>query len=61
MAKRVLLMRLSAMGDVAMTVPVVASFAKAYPDINITMLSTPRFQPLFANIPNLNFVGVEKN
>ena len=61
MAKRVLLMRLSAMGDVAMTVPVVTSFAKAYPDINITMLSTPRFQPLFANIPNLNFVGVEKN
>lgn len=60
MAKRVLLMRLSAMGDVAMTVPVVASFAKAYPDISITMLSTPRFQPLFANIPNLNFVGVDK-
>ena len=61
MAKRVLLMRLSAMGDVAMTVPVVASFAKAYPDVDITMLSTPRFQPLFANIPNLKFVGVEKN
>lgn len=60
MAKRVLLMRLSAMGDVAMTVPVVASFAKAYPDVNITMLSTPRFQPLFANIPNLTFVGVDK-
>lgn len=53
-------MRLSAMGDVAMTVPVVASFAKAYPDIDITMLSTPRFQPLFANIPNLTFVGVDK-
>lgn len=48
------------MGDVAMTVPVVASFAKAYPDVNITMLSTPRFQPLFANIPNLTFVGVDK-
>lgn len=60
MAKRVLLMRLSAMGDVAMTVPVVASFAKAYPDVNITMLSTLRFQPLFANIPNLTFVGVDK-
>lgn len=60
MAKRVLLMRLSAMGDVAMTVPVVASFAKSYPDVNITMLSTPRFQPLFANIPNLTFVGVDK-
>lgn len=60
MAKRVLLMRLSAMGDVAMTVPVVASFAKAYPDIHITMLSAPRLQPLFANIPNLKFVGVDK-
>ncbi len=60
MAKRVLLMRLSAMGDVAMTVPVVASFAKAYPEISITMLSAPRLQPLFANIPNLKFVGVDK-
>ena len=60
MAKRVLLMRLSAMGDVAMTVPVVASFAKAYPDVAITMLSAPRLQPLFANIPNLTFVGVDK-
>lgn len=53
-------MRLSAMGDVAMTVPVVASFAKAYPDVEITMLSAPRLQPLFANIPNLTFVGVDK-
>jgi len=61
MAKRVLLMRLSAMGDVAMTVPVVASFAKAYPDVAITMLSAPRLQPLFENIPNLTFVGVDKN
>lgn len=60
MAKRVLLMRLSAMGDVAMTVPVVASFAKANPDVRITMLSAPRLQPLFANIPNLKFVGVDK-
>lgn len=61
MGKRVLLMRLSAMGDVAMTVPVVASFAKAYPELNITMLSASRLQPLFANIPNLTFVGVDKN
>lgn len=60
MSKKVLLMRLSAMGDVAMTVPVVASFAKANPDVRITMLSAPRLQPLFANIPNLNFVGVDK-
>ncbi len=42
-----------------MTVPVVASFAKANPDVAITMLSAPRLQPLFANIPTLKFVGVD--
>ena len=56
--KNILIIRLSAMGDVAMSVPVIASFAKQYPDVHITMLSNPRFAGMFAGIENLNFTGV---
>ena len=48
-------MRLSAMGDVAMTVPVLRAFAKQYPDVKITVISRPFFQPFFKCIPNLSF------
>jgi len=52
-------MRLSAMGDVAMTVPVLRAFAAQYPDIKITVISRPFFKPLFAGIPNLNFFAFD--
>ncbi|HMK07120.1 MAG TPA: glycosyltransferase family 9 protein [Flavobacterium sp.] len=48
-------MRLSAMGDVAMTVPVLRAFAKQYPDVKITVVSRPFFKPFFDDIPNLSF------
>lgn len=47
------------MGDVAMTVPVVASFARKYPNANITMVSNPRFEDMFHGINNLTFFGVD--
>jgi len=39
--KHILIIRFSAMGDVAMLVPVVASLARQYPDIHVTVLSRP--------------------
>ena len=39
--KHLLLIRFSALGDVAMLVPVVASLMKQYPDIHVTVLSKP--------------------
>jgi ADP-heptose:LPS heptosyltransferase len=48
-------MRLSAMGDVAMTVPVVRALANQYPELEITVISRPFFQPFFNGIPNLHF------
>ncbi len=57
--KEVLVMRLSAMGDVAMTVPVVASFLAAHPEVHVTMLSVPRLAPLFSQFCNLTFVPVD--
>ncbi|OYX82733.1 MAG: ADP-heptose--LPS heptosyltransferase RfaF [Flavobacteriales bacterium 32-34-25] len=48
-------MRLSAMGDVAMTVPVLRAFVKQHPTVQITVVSRPFFKPFFDGIPNLSF------
>lgn len=53
-------MRLSAMGDVAMTVPVVRAFVKQYPEVKITVISRPFFKPFFDGIPNLNFFAFDE-
>lgn len=52
-------MRLSAMGDVAMTVPVLRAFSKQYPNVKITVVSRPFFKPLFDGIPNLDFFAFD--
>lgn len=54
-----LIIRLSALGDVAMTVPVLRNLVQRYPQLRITMLSKPFFKPLFNGIPNLEFYGAE--
>lgn len=50
--KRILIIRFSAIGDVAMTIPVVYSFAAQYPDVDITVLSRRVLEPLFEVRPN---------
>ncbi|WP_035646886.1 glycosyltransferase family 9 protein [Flavobacterium sp. ASV13] len=53
-------MRLSAMGDVAMTVPVLRAFVKQYPEIKMTVISRPFFKPFFDGIPNLEFFAFDE-
>lgn len=57
--KHILVIRLSAMGDVAMTVPVLRVFVETYPEIKITVLSRPFFKPLFKEIPNVEFLEAD--
>src|SRR5690606_471387 len=57
--KHILVIRLSAMGDVAMAVPVLRVFAQTYPEVKITVLSRPFFKPLFEGIPNLDFLEAD--
>ncbi|GAE20881.1 ADP-heptose [Bacteroides pyogenes JCM 10003] len=55
---RILIIRFSALGDVAMTVPVLHSLAVQYPEHEITLLSRAPWQPLFEGLPaNVRFVG----
>lgn len=49
--KKVLVVRLSALGDVAMTVPQVYSVCRAYPDITFVMLTQKVASSLFVNAP----------
>ena len=49
------------MGDVAMTVPILRTFSKQYPDVKITVISSPFFQPFFDEIPNVSFLAFDKN
>ena len=58
--KKILVIRFSAIGDVAMTVPVVHSLATQYPQHQIKVLSRPNMAALFANLPsNVSFWGVD--
>ncbi len=58
--KKLLIIRFSAMGDVAMTVPVVHSLARQHGDLRVTMLTQKRFAPLFAWMPsNVEVMGVD--
>ena len=50
--KKLLVIRFSALGDIAMTVPVVYDMATQYPDWDITILSREMARPLFELLPN---------
>ncbi|MDI5948487.1 glycosyltransferase family 9 protein [Flavobacterium yafengii] len=53
-------MRLSAMGDVAMTVPVLRAFVNQHPEVKITVISRPFFKPFFEGIPNITFFAFDE-
>lgn len=58
--RHLLLMRFSALGDVAMTVPVVHTLATTYPDLRITMMSRAFARPFFENMaPNVSFMAAD--
>ncbi len=56
----VLMARFSAIGDVAMTVPVVYSACRCWPDRHFVLLTRPSMVPIFVGAPaNLSVVGVD--
>ena len=57
--QHIAVMRLSAMGDVAMTVPVLRALVNQYPELKIIVISRPFFQPFFKDIPNLQFLSFD--
>lgn len=58
--KNVLIARFSALGDVAMTVPVVYSVCAAHPDTHFVMITQQIASTLFVNAPtNLEVLGID--
>lgn len=57
--QHIVVIRLSAMGDVAMTVPVLRALTQQYPNLKITVVSRPFFKPFFNGIPNVDFFAVD--
>ena len=58
--KKLLIIRFSALGDIAMTVPVVYDLATQHPDLDITMLSREMAKPLFERLPdNVHFIAAD--
>lgn len=45
--RKILVLRFSAMGDVALLVPVVKSLVAAHSDVEVTVVTRPRFAPFF--------------
>ena len=57
---KLLVVRFSALGDVAMTVPVIDSLARRYPQHEFVFVSRPFVAPLFGQMPsNVRFMGVD--
>ena len=56
----ILVIRFSAFGDVAMTIPVLSTVARQYPQHQFTVLSRESMRPLFLQMPeNVTFRGVD--
>ena len=57
--KSILVFRFSALGDIAMTIPVLRSFFNTYPDQKIIFVSRSFVEPLFKEFQNVEFIGVD--
>jgi ADP-heptose:LPS heptosyltransferase len=53
--RHILVIRFSAMGDVAMCVPVLRCLLQAHPDLQVTFVSQRAFAPIFEGIDRLHF------
>ena len=62
--KRVLAIRLSALGDICMTLPVIDSVCRAYPDVQITLLTSRAgvaVAKTVLQLPNLSLLSFNKD
>ena len=59
-SKRVLVVRLSALGDVALLEPVLRQRASENPDVLFLLAAPPRLEPLFRGMKNVQYIPTEK-
>ena len=59
MSKKILVIRFSAMGDVALSAPVISSVLEQHPTLEIVFLSRQLFKPFFQEHDRLIFIGAD--
>lgn len=59
--KNLLVLRFSAMGDVAMTVPVLHALTVQHPDARVIVVSRMAFKPFFDRVPQVSFHDTDFN
>ena len=57
--KHILVIRFSAMGDVALTIPALLSVAKAHPYLTFTIITRPFYASFFPEHPQIKALGIE--
>ncbi|WP_025142931.1 glycosyltransferase family 9 protein [Pedobacter jeongneungensis] len=57
--QKIIVLRFSAMGDVAMVASVLQEFSEQNPMMELIMVSRPAFKPFFDHIPNLLFHPIQ--
>ncbi|MBC7936241.1 MAG: glycosyltransferase family 9 protein [Rhizobacter sp.] len=57
--RHLLVIRFSALGDIAMTIPVMKNLLQQNPALEITFVSVPFVKPLFDEIDRLHFYGAD--
>lgn len=55
----ILVIRLSAMGDVAMTVPVIGTLTRNYPELQLTVLTKRSFMPIFHGMERVKVIEAD--
>ena len=56
---KLLVLRFSAMGDVALLTPVLHALARQHTRLSITLVTRKAFEPFFYNIPGIEVIGVD--
>ena len=59
--KKILVLRFSALGDVAMTIPVIWSLRQQFPETEITFASRAFAKPLIEKVPGALFFQIDLN
>jgi ADP-heptose:LPS heptosyltransferase len=59
--RKIIVFRLSAMGDVSLTVPAIKGVLEANPDLEITLVTRKFFAPFFNDIPRLHLLFPDLN
>ena len=57
--QHLLVIRLSAMGDVALMAPVLNALLKSHPYVKVGLLSLEKWRPIFKNHPRLTFIAAQ--